>query len=314
MGGLTLNPTSNELQLGATGAGGPAIARCQCCKGWRGTPPEYIYVTFSGIGACTVGETTGTGTILNGNVYACAFDTDSCDAEYIVLGNSYHRCQWVYEDANAKVTFKQYTSGSHSESWNASVEDVQISVSAATYGDNGLGTYAFRNAFNYHNYSKLIPPCGTDFPSLNEVGGCVYNDSYLLRHGYGGYASWRIDEYEPWITMQTWAVGDIVVNYGVFYIYTSEEEYNNSEPGVSADWQTYWDYAPECSPPVQWVGGSSPLVNNPTYTNPAAVFYHAHTWVSNNDVWYRATVGHFALSTNEPGAGVNWASYWAVLP
>lgn len=313
-GGLILNPTSHELQLGSTVYGGPAIGRCQCCKGWNGAPAPVVYVTFNGIMACSVGGVDGTGPILNGNVYALPFDEASCDTEYYMSGHPRHRCKWRYTDSSVDITFQHYTSGWHSEFWNGSVEDVQIRVRALTYGDNGIGNMGWRDAFLYHNYAKMIPPCYTGIPSLNVVGECVYSNYYLLRHGYSGTCSWRTYEFEPWVSGQTWAIGDIVIHNGVFYIYVGPDLYNDSEPGVDPDWSLYWDYAPDCPPPPQWVGGRQPMWNHPAYTNPGSVFVHAHTWVSNNGVWYRTGGGHWALPQNEPGVGTNWQSYWAVLP
>ena len=179
-GGLILNPTSHELQLGSTVYGGPAIGRCQCCKGWNGAPAPVVYVTFNGIMACSVGGVDGTGPILNGNVYALPFDEASCDTEYYMSGHPRHRCKWRYTDSSVDITFQHYTSGWHSEFWNGSVEDVQIRVRALTYGDNGIGNMGWRDAFLYHNYAKMIPPCYTGIPSLNVVGECVYSNYYLL--------------------------------------------------------------------------------------------------------------------------------------
>jgi hypothetical protein len=315
-GGLILNPASGQLQLGATVYGGPALARCQCCRGINGTPPATIYVTFHGIAACAVGEVVGNGPILNGNVYALTLDPAYCDGGRFDYYNQYeYHCRWRYTDSEVDVIFQHYTSGAHYEGALGRVVDMQIGLSARTYGYSGF-SWGWRSAFNYHQYALHIPLCFADAPSLNVAGGCVYDDSFLLAHGHSGFASWRAHEYEPWVLQAAYNYNDMVVHNGVFYICIAGHPiaWDYTEPGVGLEWWNWWAIAPPCPPPRQWVGGRAPMFNSPYYPNPGSVWHPAHIWVSNNDVWYRTSRGHWGLAENEPGVGANWQSHWVVLP
>lgn len=127
----------------------------------------------------------------------------------------------------------------------------------------------------------------------------------------------------------------------IYYCILNHTSAATDEPGVGVNWATYWaefadyptptHYSP--SSPIYEIGGDDIQYNGSVWTiaqdRPArsnnAPASGVAEWTENfqtyalndevvhNAVPYRCISGHTAATTNEPGVGASWATYWEVI-
>jgi len=147
-----------------------------------------------------------------------------------------------------------------------------------------------------------------------------------------------------WLLGNVYAAGQFVTDGGTAYQCTSPNTAAaNNEPGSGVNWHTYWVVCPTNTLYyVKWTGITGNLVlttggnrsGDGTITAGLAVGPYllmaisvaaAPTWVLGNTyvpgllvtdsgTVYQCLLANTGLSTNEPGVGVNWATYWQVAP
>lgn len=104
---------------------------------------------------------------------------------------------------------------------------------------------------------------------------------------------WSVVSTTDWADSTSYAVGDYVEAHTETYICTTAHTSGaaDDEPGVGDDWETYWSLID----PNAWAYQVAHVVND---------FVHV------SDTIYRCIADHTASTSDEPGTGVNWETYW----
>lgn len=106
----------------------------------------------------------------------------------------------------------------------------------------------------------------------------------------------------------TYDPSDVVVSGGVYYVcFDSHTSGALTEPGTGADWTDHWQVLD-----ATFIGqdGISFVWQGDWLT---ATTYDDNEVVRNNNGIYICILGHVSAGTNEPGVGVDTATYWELM-
>lgn len=106
----------------------------------------------------------------------------------------------------------------------------------------------------------------------------------------------------------SYSTSDVVLHNSVYYVaHDAHVSSSITEPGIGADWDTVWDVLD-----ATFIGqdGISFIWQSDWLT---ATTYNANDVVANGGSVYMCILGHLSAGTNEPGAGVDTATYWDLM-
>lgn len=155
--------------------------------------------------------------------------------------------------------------------------------------------------------------------TLSTTGVIVLNTTNLsfseFSGGGGGSLAWEGE----WVTSTAYSVGDIVQNGSPVSSYralTNHTSGATTEPGVGASWATNWEIIAEA-------GGQGPqgeaglpggsLDWKGDWVNATAYSLDDAVQDGTRKSSYRCKSAHTSSSTNRPGLGASWATYWTLI-
>jgi hypothetical protein len=106
----------------------------------------------------------------------------------------------------------------------------------------------------------------------------------------------------------SYSISDVVLHGGIYYVCKDAHVSGAiTEPGVGASWTDVWDVLD-----ATFIGqdGISFIWQSQWLT---ATTYNANDVVYNNGSSYICILGHLSSATDEPGVGVNTATYWDLM-
>lgn len=191
---------------------------------------------------------------------------------------------------------------------------------AWTPGTAYTGTEAQRDIITYLGSSYLCLQTHTSEDlTAPVVGGNAYWQLLAQRGGDGAAATGFVP-LGAWVTGTTYSPMQCVVGSdGSGYVCTVEHTSDSdTRPSSGADWATVWQkYVNVGATGVGAAGADGKgWRDRGAWSVAAASYVNSSTFldtVLHNNVLYKCVQSHTSDSTTEPGVGVSWAAYWAIV-
>jgi hypothetical protein len=157
---------------------------------------------------------------------------------------------------------------------------------------------------NHTSYGPTEPGIGGDWQSVWEI---------IASKGAAGVDGSFYEYKEAWTSGHSYVTFDMVTNDGSSYgCLVGHSADATTEPGTGVYWESYWflmaekgDLGPQGDAGIigNWLGPWTGSSHN----------YVIHDCVFNDGSSYTCISGHTSDTTNEPGTGVYWATYWQLV-